>query len=96
MRYGLWDADEIFTAPQHPYTIALLSAVPIPDPVLERGRRRIRLEGELPDLTTEVPGCIFASRCWKAEERCQVERPELAERAGAGHRSACHFPENAA
>jgi glutathione transport system ATP-binding protein len=90
------DADDIFTAPQHPYTIALLSAVPIPDPVRERERRRIRLQGELPDLTSPVPGCIFASRCWKAQERCAVERPPLVERGGTGHRSACHFPENVA
>ncbi len=86
-------ADELFRAPQHPYTIALFSAVPEPDPVAERERQRIRLEGELPDLTAPIPGCIFASRCWKAEERCRVEDPALVER-GAGHRSACHFPEN--
>jgi peptide/nickel transport system ATP-binding protein len=90
------DADEIFTSPQHPYTVALLSAVPIPDPALERDRSRIRLAGELPDLTSDVPGCIFASRCWKAEDRCLVERPELTERGGTAHRSACHFPENVA
>jgi len=90
------DADEIFTAPQHPYTIALLSAVPIPDPALERERRRIRLEGELPDLTSPVSGCIFASRCWKAEERCWVERPALSERGRTANRTACHFPENVA
>ena len=90
------DADDIFTAPQHPYTVALLSAVPIPNPALERERRRIRLEGELPDLTSEVTGCIFASRCWKAQERCRIEEPELTERSGTGHRSACHFPEHAA
>ncbi len=88
------DADEIFAAPQHPYTIALLSAVPIPDPVLERARRRIRLDGELPDLTSPVPGCIFASRCWKAEDRCALERPALTARGSTAHRSACHFPEN--
>ena len=89
-------ADEIFAAPQHPYTIALLSAVPIPDPTLERERRRIRLEGELPDLTEPVPGCIFASRCWKAEERCHSERPDLTERGATANRTACHFPENVA
>jgi oligopeptide/dipeptide ABC transporter ATP-binding protein len=89
------DADDIFTAPQHPYTVALLSAVPIPNPALERERRRIRLEGELPDLTSEVTGCIFASRCWKAQDRCTIEEPELTERSGTAHRSACHFPENA-
>ena len=88
------DADEIFSAPQHPYTIALLSAVPIPDPVLERERQRIHLQGELPDLTEPVPGCIFASRCWKAQERCAVERPELSERGSTSNRTACHFPEN--
>jgi peptide/nickel transport system ATP-binding protein len=88
------DADEIFTAPQHPYTIALLSAVPIPDPVRERERRRIRLGGELPDLTLPVAGCIFASRCWKAQERCSSERPALVERGATPNRTACHFPEN--
>ena len=88
------DADEIFTAPQHPYTIALLSAVPIPDPVRERERRRIRLGGELPDLTRPVAGCIFASRCWKAQERCSIERPALVERGATPNRTACHFPEN--
>jgi peptide/nickel transport system ATP-binding protein len=89
------DADEIFTAPQHPYTIALLSAVPIADPVRERERRRIRLEGELPDLTQPIPGCVFASRCFKAQERCSVERPALVERGRDDHVSACHFPESA-
>jgi peptide/nickel transport system ATP-binding protein len=86
-------ADELFRAPQHPYTIALFSAVPEPDPVVERNRQRIRLEGELPDLTAPITGCIFASRCWKVEERCRVEDPAFVER-GPGHRSACHFPEN--
>ena len=90
------DADAIFTAPQHPYTVALLSAVPIPNPALERERRRIRLEGELPDLTMAVEGCIFASRCWKAQERCRTEVPDLVERGGVRHRSACQFPENVA
>ena len=90
------EADEIFTAPQHPYTIALLSAVPIPDPVLERERRRIRLEGELPDLTQPVTGCIFASRCWKAQERCTVEGRRSSSEGRDGHLTACHFPENVA
>ena len=89
------DADDIFTAPQHPYTVALLSAVPIPNPALERERRRIRLEGELPDLTSLVPGCIFASRCWKAQGRCRTEEPALTVRGGGtAHWSACHFPEH--
>jgi peptide/nickel transport system ATP-binding protein len=88
------DADEIFRAPQHPYTVALLSAVPIPNPALERERRRIRLQGELPDLTQPVPGCIFATRCFKAQEVCAVERPELSERGREAHVAACHFPEH--
>jgi len=88
-------ADDLFRAPQHPYTIALLSAVTEPDPAVERSRRRIRLEGELPDLTAPIEGCIFASRCWKVQDRCRVEAPPLAERR-PDHSSACHFPENVA
>jgi peptide/nickel transport system ATP-binding protein len=88
------EADEIFRAPQHPYTVALLSAVPIPNPALERERRRIRLQGELPDLTQPVPGCIFATRCFKAQEVCAAERPPLSERGREAHVTACHFPEN--
>ncbi|MFN8222095.1 MAG: ABC transporter ATP-binding protein [Gaiellales bacterium] len=87
------DADRIFRSPQHPYTVALLSAVPIPDPALERERRRIRLDGEVPDLTQPIPGCVFESRCAKAQERCAIESPALVERGGL-HLSACHFPEN--
>jgi oligopeptide/dipeptide ABC transporter ATP-binding protein len=87
------DADSIFTAPQHPYTIALLSAVPIPDPAEERRRVRIRLEGDPPDTTQRQKGCIFRSRCWKAAELCAVESPPLVPR-GPSQSSACHFPEN--
>jgi oligopeptide/dipeptide ABC transporter ATP-binding protein len=90
------EADDIFRAPQHPYTVALLSAVPIPNPALERERRRIRLEGELPDLTQPVEGCVFATRCFKAQDVCTVERPPLSERGREAHVAACHFPENAA
>ena len=87
-------ADEIFRAPQHPYTVALLSAVPVPDPDVERRRQRLRLEGELPDLSQPVPGCIFASRCWKAQPRCGSDAPILAaSEPDAAHTSACHFPE---
>ena len=89
-------ADEIFRAPQHPYTIALLSAVPMPDPVRRAGPAAgSGSSGELPDLTAPVAGCIFASRCWKAQERCTVEAPPLEEQP-PGHLSACHFPENIA
>ncbi len=70
-------ADTIFSAPQHPYTVALLSAVPVPSPAEERARTRIRLEGDPPDVTQRQAGCIFASRCWKAAEICLAESPPL-------------------
>ncbi len=86
------DADSLFHRPQHPYTVALLSAVPVADPAQERRRARIRLEGEPPDVTKPVRGCIFRSRCWKAQEICATESPGLLEHV-PGHWSACHFPE---
>ena len=61
-------ADELFSSPRHPYTLALLSAVPVPDPVIERQRERIRLEGDPPDLAKPLEGCVFASRCWKVQD----------------------------
>jgi peptide/nickel transport system ATP-binding protein len=91
----LADADAVFSSPQHPYTVALLSAVPIADPVRERVRRHIRLDGDPPDLTQPLAGCPFRSRCWKAQELCATEAPLLAEHAAA-HWSACHFPERPA
>jgi peptide/nickel transport system ATP-binding protein len=87
------ETDAIFSAPQHPYTVALLSAVPVPAPAEERARTRIRLEGDPPDLTRRQEGCIFASRCWKAAEICATEDPRLSEKR-TDHLSACHFPEN--
>jgi len=86
-------ADELFAAPQHPYTVALLSAVPIPDPRSSGPGRRIRLGGEPPDLSQPIEGCVFASRCWKVRERCHTESPPLIER-GHDHLSACHYPES--
>lgn len=80
---------EIFAAPHHPYTIALLSAVPIPDPVRQKARPRLALEGELSTVGAQRSGCSFAPRCWLADDRCRIERPELLER-DAGHRAACH------
>ncbi|HEV7900145.1 MAG TPA: dipeptide ABC transporter ATP-binding protein [Planosporangium sp.] len=85
--------DDIFYRPSHPYTQALLSAVPVPRPELRDTRERITLTGDPPDPADPPSGCHFRTRCWKARERCAEETPALADRIGTGHPSACHFPE---
>ena len=82
--------DQIFATPSHPYTQALLSAIPIPDPERERARKRIRLEGDVPSPIDPPSGCRFRTRCWLAQEICAHEEPELIDR-GNGHPVACHF-----
>jgi peptide/nickel transport system ATP-binding protein len=86
-------ADQIYARPAHPYTNALLSAVPVPDPVRERGRQRILLSGEVPSPAHPPSGCRFRTRCWKADERCATETPPLT-RVDHTHEVACHYPEN--
>ena len=84
----LADADTLFKQPAHPYTQALLSAIPVPDPMKNRQSRRIILEGELPGLTNIPKGCVFSTRCPYATEACRNQRPKL-ESIAPGHWSAC-------
>ena len=87
---------EIYERPTHPYTRALLSAVPVPDPTSRGTREQIKLEGDVPSPANPPSGCRFHTRCWMAESICAKEEPALIDRpdlAGA-HLSACHFAED--
>ncbi|HWO51134.1 MAG TPA: oligopeptide/dipeptide ABC transporter ATP-binding protein, partial [Ornithinibacter sp.] len=91
----LGEEDEVYSRPTHPYTQALLSAVPVPDPTLRGKRDQIVLVGDVPSPANPPSGCRFHTRCWKAQEICSQEEPQLELRSdGAGeHLSACHFAE---
>jgi oligopeptide/dipeptide ABC transporter ATP-binding protein len=89
----LADRDELYAAPKHPYTKALLSAVPIPDPKIEKKRRRIILSGDLPSPINMPKGCRFHTRCPIAQSICREVEPPFELKGGQTHYAACHFSE---
>jgi oligopeptide/dipeptide ABC transporter ATP-binding protein len=84
------EADELVMSPRHPYSEALLSAVPVPDPSAKKDKERIILHGDVPSPVDPPPGCRFHTRCPYKEEKCMVEAPPLHE-ITTGHFTACHF-----
>jgi oligopeptide/dipeptide ABC transporter ATP-binding protein len=85
------ETNALYAAPHHPYTKALLSAVPQPDPRTEKTRERIILSGDLPSPVNPPSGCVFNTRCWKATQKCRTDVPELLQIGNS--QVACHFPE---
>jgi len=87
----LADSEDMYELPLHPYTQALLSAIPVPDPDIEAKRQRIILEGDVPSPVNPPSGCVFHPRCWKAQAICREVIPPLEEKQ-SNHYAACHFP----
>ena len=87
----LTESEKLYETPLHPYTQALLSAIPVPDPTIEAKRKRIILEGDVPSPVNPPPGCNFNPRCWKAQAICREVIPPLEEKQRS-HYAACHFP----
>jgi oligopeptide/dipeptide ABC transporter ATP-binding protein len=88
----LGDRTDVYDAPRHPYTSALLSAVPVPDPALRGARSRRLLEGDPPSPVAPPSGCRFRTRCWKAQDVCSTTEPPLTAKDPAEQAFACHFP----
>ena len=86
----LADSADLYKHPRHPYTQALISAVPIPDPLIEKNKELILIEGDLPSPISPPSGCVFRTRCPRVQDICAVEKPEFVD-AGNGHKVACHF-----
>ena len=85
------DRTDLYERPMHPYTLALLSAVPVPDPTRRGRREQVRLQGDPPSPADPPPACRFHTRCWKAQEVCRQEYPPLEPKEG-GNLASCHFP----
>jgi peptide/nickel transport system ATP-binding protein len=84
-------SEDVYRNPKHPYSIALLSAIPIANPRRERARQRVKIAGDPPDPAHLPPGCPFHPRCWMAVDRCRTERPKLRPVGAPGQQAACHL-----